>query len=86
MSVFMQHSGGPVVETTREAYDVVWQDKGWQLVDEQAAVAQELTGGRTTDLSSMTKADLVELAGARGVEVPDGATKADLVELLTGSV
>lgn len=34
------------------------------------------------DLSARTKAQLVELAAERGVEIPDGATKADVLAAL----
>ena len=33
-------------------------------------------------LGSMTKAELVEVAASRGVDLPDGATKADILEAL----
>lgn len=35
-------------------------------------------------LDAMTKAELVEEAGRRGVDVPANATKAELVDLLRG--
>jgi hypothetical protein len=38
--------------------------------------------GEVVGLDRLTKADLVELAAEAGVEVPSGATKAELVDLL----
>lgn len=36
------------------------------------------------DLESMTKAQLADLAEERGVDIPSSATKADMVEALSG--
>lgn len=38
----------------------------------------------TTDYDSMTKAQLTELAKERGIDVPKGATKGAIIELLRG--
>lgn len=38
----------------------------------------------TVDLESLTKAELLDLADARSVEVPSKATKADIIEALGG--
>jgi hypothetical protein len=38
----------------------------------------------TVDLESLTKAELVDLADERGVEVPSKATKSDIIEALGG--
>lgn len=42
------------------------------------------TEAQTKDLSSMTKAELQAEADRRGVEIPSGATKAEMVEALGG--
>ena len=49
------------------------------------AAQADATGGQTEveDLSSLTVANLKQLASQRGVEVPAGAKKDDLVELLS---
>lgn len=39
---------------------------------------------KTDDLSKLTVAQLTKLAGERGVEVPKGAKKAELLEILEG--
>lgn len=41
-------------------------------------------GAATGQLSSMTKAELVELAAQKGVDLPAGATKDDIVSALGG--
>jgi hypothetical protein len=57
-----------------DAYELVWKDKGWVLVSDDEAAP---------DLSKLTKQQLLDLAGTRGIAVDPEATKADIVSALT---
>lgn len=59
---------------------LVVDDTGKWFGPRAKAAASELAAEPT---DSMTKAELLALADARGLDVPNKATKAELVELLT---
>lgn len=64
----------------RGEYDMVWRAEGWAIL----GVADDEAEPDGPDLSAMTKAELVDVAAARGVEIPASATKADILAALEG--
>jgi len=80
-TLYMKHDGsGPLAPVSRAAFDAVWSEKGWQLVDTQAAErAAVLVGGPTDQLDVLHVPELKEIASTVGVELPAGARKADIV-------
>lgn len=78
----MRHAdSGPIGWTTRAAFDVLWREKGWVEV---SAVDVDGNAGLPGEASAdMTVAELRALARVRGTDVPPGASKGDLVALLT---
>ena len=78
--IAMRHpDSGPIGWTTRGAFDVLWAGKGWREVS-AAEVAAAAEAPAPSD--GMTVAELRAAAKARGVDVPAGAAKADLLALL----
>ena len=79
--IAMRHpDSGPIGAATRAAFDVLWAPKGWREVSAaEVAAAAEAPVVATSD---MTMPELRTLAKARGLEVPAGLTKGDLVALL----
>ena len=78
--IAMRHSdSGPIGSATRGAFDVLWRDKGWREV---SAAEVEAAADAPAVSDAMTVAELRAAAKARGLEVPGGATKGDLVALL----
>ena len=76
----MRHpDSGPIGYATRGAFDVLWSTKGWREVS-AADVAAAAEAPAPSD--GMTVAELRAAAKARGVDVPAGAAKADLLALL----
>ena len=76
----MRHpDSGPIGYATRAAFDALWRDKGWREVS-AADVAAAAEAPAPSD--GMTVAELRAAAKARGVDVPAGAAKADLLALL----
>lgn len=66
MVVLIHTQTGGVFRTTTEAYEQVWEPKGWVLADSpdgQKALAKK------------TKEELLELAGEYGIEADPAATK-----------
>ena len=78
--IAMRHpDSGPIGYATRGAFDVLWAAKGWREVS-AADVAAAAEAPAPSD--GMTVAELRAAAKARGVDVPAGAAKADLLALL----
>ena len=58
---------------TEEAFDLVWEEKGWKRVDSR------------DELSKKTVAQLTDLASQLGIDTGSSTKKADIVDaLLTG--
>lgn len=83
--VFMQHPDleHSVTRVTREALEVHWSERGWVEAQPAEVAAAELTDGEVTDLNKLTVPQLQDLATERGVALPDGAKKPQIVEALT---
>ena len=76
----MRHAdSGPIGWATRAAFDALWRDKGWREVSDADVAA---AADAPTPSDGMTVAELRAAAKARGVDVPAGAAKADLLALL----
>jgi hypothetical protein len=70
---------GSIGETTREAFALTWEPRGWAEVgDDVRTTADEVSP--VGPLDARPKADLVALAQANGVD--DSGTKAELSERL----
>jgi large subunit ribosomal protein L20 len=54
-----------------------------ETVEVKKEVATEVKAEETQDLSSLTVAELREIAKQRGVSIPSGSRKADIVDLLS---
>ncbi len=91
-SVYIKHEGieplgGPVPEENLE----FWEAKGWTRASDEEVEAHMAEQGDTVQppapdqpeiSEDMKKDELLELADARGIEIPSGATKADIVSAL----
>lgn len=64
-------------KVTREALNLVYEEKGWY---ETSSLEAEIPG-----YSSMSKAELQDVAQARGMTLDEGATKAEIVASLEAS-
>lgn len=73
--VTMYHAGtGNVSEqVSRQAFDDVWSDKGWALLEPGE------------DLQGLSKDKLTDIATERGVDISQAKTKADIVTALKGA-
>lgn len=77
-TVFMSHPDSRgVAETTRDAFDTVWSEKGW--VEVEMIGDEPMPPGK--NLSDLSKDELTELAQARGLDVA-GMLKADIIAAL----
>jgi hypothetical protein len=63
-----------VAETNQDAFDVVWKDKSWLIVDPES------------DLAGMSKQQLTDLATQKGVDLSNVKTKADIAAALSETV
>ena len=66
-------------------FNLIWAPRGWERVAPEVAIAAETTGTTITDLSQLTKAELLEFAATQEVEVPTKATKDDIIEAIRES-
>lgn len=83
--VTMRHpETGGVTETSREAFDAVWSEKGWQLVGGTDAALLRVTGGKDLDaLRKETKAVVADVAERMTGEPADPhATKDQLLDVV----
>jgi hypothetical protein len=55
------------------------------LVEENNDLVEEDSKPDSEKLSSMTKAELTSIADVKGIEIPAGAKKADIIELLNNA-
>lgn len=80
----MKHpDGAGTARTTRAAFDEVWAEKGWQLVDPAVAKAAALLGRPVDDISKLDKPELSTLAAVVGVPVDEKATKSQIATDVT---
>lgn len=72
--VTMYHgdTGNVSEQTSRLAFEQVWQHRGWTLLDGD-------------DLSGITKDDLEKIAIDRGADISKAKTKADIADALKGA-
>lgn len=77
--------GEPTFETTRAAYDVTWQHKGWEIVESVPDEDEATPDGPPENLDSMRQPQLEELAGARGVDLTSAGNNAERVALIRAS-
>lgn len=71
-----RQADGAAAVCTREAFDTIYEDAGYVIIDEEARA----------ELKAMKKAELEAEAERRGVDLPEGnVTKAQLIELLEGT-
>lgn len=85
----MKHEGieGVASCASEHAFKTTWEPLGWEAVSEVEVVTADAPGvDPVDDLNKLTVPKLEELAGARGLHVPDGIKKADLVNLIEGSI
>jgi len=76
---------GSLTEITRESFEIEREAQGWELVSDSEAVALDVTDGEVTDLSRLSKDELLDLAVSIPVAVPDAATKAQIIEAIEGA-
>ncbi len=72
-------TAGPV---TRQAYEDVHRHKGWVAVDPAALVASTALDAEVTDLDSLKKDELLEVAASLGLDVDRSSTKGELQDLI----
>lgn len=71
---------GSIGETTEEAFDLVWEPRGWTKVDDDVRTTAEQDPTPVGSLDSQRKDDLVDLANANGVD--SSGTKPELIDRL----
>lgn len=71
--------GGPV---TRQAYEDIYQHKGWVVADPAALVASTALDAEVSDLDSLKKDELLEVAASLGLDVDRSSTKGELQDLI----
>lgn len=72
---------------SREAFDVLWSEKGWVLADSHAVAAHVVTDGAVSDLNRLKVDELVALFDGRDdLVLPEKYTKHELVTLLESTV
>lgn len=86
--VWMKHAGidaigGPV---PRHSFEGHYRDQGWEEVEPAVVAATNVLGGEVSDLSTLTKDQLEEVAAGRGLDTSSAKTKADLLSLIESSV
>lgn len=79
-----RENGDPIPEAASWNNLRAYLDAGLVKVVDAPVSEAPTSGAGDHDLSSMTKAQLLDLAEERGVEVPSKIKKADLLELLEG--
>jgi hypothetical protein len=90
MGIPMRHldgEGNIDIEVLGEAVDdhqfrTVWEPRGWERAPAEVAMVAESTGQPVTDLVALTKAELHEIAATHDIDVPNRATKDDIIGLL----
>lgn len=72
-----------VGEATQEAFDSIYQFRGWDLMDPLAAAAYEVLGRPVTDVSDLTNSEIRQVLASMSIpQPPSSATKDELVRLL----
>jgi hypothetical protein len=69
-------------EATEEAFNIVWEPRGWVRVDQPVVAANDTLGVNVTSLEQLNKQQLVELGRQSGIEVNMRMAKEDLVAAL----
>lgn len=71
--------GGPV---SRQAYEDIYRHKGWVEADPSAVVASTALDAEVSDLDSLKKDELLEVATSLGLDVDRSSTKGELQDLI----
>ena len=71
---------GSIGETTEEAFDLVWEPRGWTKVGDDVPTTVEQDPTPVGSLDSMRKDELVDVANANGVD--SSGSKAELIDRL----
>lgn len=78
--VLMRHDDvKATAEAWKSAYDVVWADLGWTIVDHAAEIASREFGTDVTDVSKLRKDQLTVIAPELGVTLTGDETKDDIL-------
>lgn len=73
-------TGAEPALTTEDAYRTMWAPRGWELADDAVVTAGDVLGEPVSDLESLSKAQLLEVAANLGIaDVNQRTAKADLV-------
>lgn len=67
-------------ETTEEAFELVWEPRGWSRVDDDVRTTVEQDPSPVGPLDSMRKDELVDIANANALD--SSGNKAELIERL----
>lgn len=68
-----------LADTTQRAFESVWKEKGWELVDNSVALASELLGRSVKSLDDLKVEDLRGIYEIRGMATPGEGHKADFI-------
>jgi len=67
---------------TREAFDTVWQPRGWVEVDPVAPVAAAALGHEVSNLGALNREELDAIATEAGLDSSGLSTKGEVVDLI----
>lgn len=66
-----------IINATEKAYNVIYKEQGYVPYKEQ-----EQEKEKVKDISKMKKEELVLVATEKGIEIPENATKEDIINLI----
>lgn len=72
----------PSGQVTRQAYEEVHRHKGWVVTDPAVLAASTALDVEVSDLDSLKKDELLEVAGSLGLDVDRSSTKGELQDLI----
>jgi hypothetical protein len=71
---------------TRQAFETVWEPKGWVETDPATALVAEATGHETKSLGSLSREELDAVAIQAGLDPSGLSTKGEVVALIESTL